>query len=77
MITASEARQKVTDLNLEKYSLQIKECEKFIQEAIENGQFSVTKEISLYLPVRQYLESLGYKVEYYSHRNESYTTISW
>ena len=77
MMTAKEARDKVNDLTNERNKKLIDICESKINETIESGHSAVSIEVSLTLPVKSYFEQLGYKVEYNSHMNEGFTTISW
>ena len=48
-----------------------------IQNAISEGKMGLTFEHDFSLLCIDELKTLGYKVEPYSSRNESYVTISW
>ena len=49
----------------------------YVKKASEEGKFSITISEYLHTITAEGLRKLGYKVKLGSHRNESYTTISW
>jgi hypothetical protein len=77
LISAAEARKKVQTAQTETAFQQLNTVARHIADAIEKGAYSVSIELYLQDGVKETLKGLGYTVRYDSHRNESYTTISW
>lgn len=78
MFNAKKAKE-TTDQNIESAAaIELRNLEMKITEAIRLGKYSFTTG-DLSYKVKQMLESLGYKVSYYSDQREgeSYTTIDW
>lgn len=77
MITASDANNKVKELNIEKNKKQIETIETAIERAVSCGDYVVTLEMAVLPAIKTYLETLGYTVEYNYSMNENYTSIRW
>lgn len=75
-MTADEARKIASeeDKNITK---QFEEVERYVSEAVLNGEFSVSVAGQLHLYVKKYLERIGYKVTTGNQYNDSFYTISW
>lgn len=77
MISASEARKK-TENNINNcITKELSEIMEQINEAIEDGKFSISNDEYLQSETKQRLEELGYKVKTGSQYNESYYSVSW
>ena len=77
MLSASEANQKTRN-NIKKcLTKELSELEKQIDEAISNGEFSISNNGYLQSETKDRLEELGYKVSTGNQYNELYYSISW
>lgn len=77
MINASEARRK-TENNINNcVTKELSEIMEQIDEAIEDGKFSISNDGCLKSETKQRLEELGYKVETGCQYNESYYSVRW
>ena len=77
MISASEARKK-TENNINNCATkELSEIMQEIDEAIEDGKFSISNDGYLQSKTKQRLEELGYKVKTGSQYNESYYSVNW
>lgn len=77
LITAEEARRK-SEFNSGAALLdELEGVFKAINKAIEKGSMNIWWYTPLSSEATQKLVELGYKVEYYSHRNEDQHNISW
>lgn len=74
---AATARRLVEQGQYQKAQLQLIQIGKLIEDAIKNGQTSISIEIWIEASVKYTLETKGYKVNSSSARNETYTSISW
>ncbi len=74
---AATARRLVEQWQYQKAQLQFAQLGALIENAIKNGQTSISIESWLEAAVKSALEAKGYKVNSSSARNETYTTISW
>jgi len=77
MITAKEARQRVSNIQSSNNNAQLESCEKSIMKSIENGNLSSTVAFWVNDYIKNHLEDNGYVVERYTERNESCTSINW
>jgi hypothetical protein len=77
MISAEEAR-KETSKNLETFStVQLRNIEKKIKEAIEQGSYSISCDGYLAGQSMNVLEKAGFKIDIGRQYNELYYSISW
>ena len=77
MISATEARKKINDLNTKKGQQEKELCEKRINQAIENGRTSCAVD-SISEPTKKWLTNLGYSVRNAGDQRDGfYTEISW
>ena len=77
MITAQEARVRSTNKAHLIASAEIKQIEELIENAIENCEYSISKDGVLSQFCRNQLESMGYKVETGVQYNEPWYCIKW
>ena len=77
MLTASEANEKATKIIKDFATYELSKLENQINEAIQNGHFSITNAGSLPCEAQKVLEGLGYKVTRKCQYNEPSYSISW
>lgn len=77
MISAMIAKDRASN-NYTPYEKRVlAEVEHSIDEAVENGQFSVNLSLALTPRIKGYIEELGYKVTAGYACNTDYTIIEW
>lgn len=76
MLTADEAREMAKE-NEAKLTKEFNEIEKHIEEAILNGQFSITKTGHLHPAIKRYLKKFGYFVKDENEYDLPYYVVSW
>lgn len=77
---ASEARliaERAREIAIEKHKQEAYQILSKIEDEANKGKFDMTIGIYLNAVAQKILKDLGYEVKTGSHRNESYTTISW
>ena len=77
MITANEAREKATYKMHHLASIEMKQIEEMIENAIEDCKYSISQDGTLSQFCRNQLESMGYKVETGTQYNEPWYCIRW
>ena len=77
-MNAKEAKQKAYSVNVEQTNGQYNKVQKSIENAANQGKYSVTVDYSLLEDVSTKLQQEGFKVQYHSdQRDGSYTEITW
>lgn len=77
MYSAKEAKIKTNEVISRAKTNQLNEIQLAIDEAINNGDFYITKDGSLRKETKEALVNMGYSVTTGTQYNESYYTISW
>ncbi len=77
MISANEARTKVTNAITDSALKQWVEIENKVNKAIKDNKFSITIDGNIIWTNKIKLEALGYKIISGSQKNEYYTCIEW
>ena len=75
--SASEANNMTNNAINSCTTQQLAKLSKLIRDAIADGKFSISEDVSLKPETRKKLEELGYKVETGTQYNEPYYSISW
>lgn len=77
-MTAAEAHKIAQDVNIAANNSQYDDVIAMIKEAVSKGKFEAQVHNIPILPdVQLKLTFNGYKVDFNTERNESYTTITW
>lgn len=77
MYSAKEAKIKTNEVISKAKTNELNEIQSAIEEAINNGDFYITKDGSLRKETKEALVKMGYSVTGGIQYNESYYTISW
>ena len=77
MLSATDANKKTNEIINKRFSNEFKEIEEQINDAIQAGRFSITRDGCVHSTIKEELERLGYKVETGNQYNEYYHSISW
>lgn len=77
MLSANEARIKTIQAREGCTAKDLAVIEQAINEAIENGEFSVSLRSAIKPAAKEKLEMYGYEVAYGEEYNETFTTIRW
>lgn len=75
--TAEEAKEKATEMRLQKINDELKSIAERINQAVSKGEMSCCIDGYVDGEVKDKLKTLGYKVTSGSKYNESYVNISW
>lgn len=77
MLTAQKAHEIAKQRQLNDLTEQINKITILIQNAAEDGDYSIDLDYYLLPGTYDYLKSLGYKIQSYNERNEIGVVISW
>ncbi len=77
MLSANEAKKKTQDNINNCITQEFKKIEEQINDAIFEGEYSISNNGRLKHIIKEKLKELGYKIEISSQYNEPYYIISW